>query len=94
MSGVPVVASISWRSGQLAGLPIPASDGHLLVIRGFDALVDVIVNDPAGGDDFRVRCVYHRDQFTRAWLSGSGGVAYLIYPSGPTPDHSYALGSW
>jgi len=35
--GVPVIASVAWGVGELAGAPIPASEGHLLVIRGFDA---------------------------------------------------------
>jgi hypothetical protein len=38
----------------------------LLVIRGFDSSGNVIVNDPAGRDDSRVRRVYRRDEFARA----------------------------
>ena len=91
--GVPVVASVAWGAGELAGAPIPASEGHLLVIRGFDALGDVITNDPAGRDDSQVRRVYHRDEFVRAWANGSGGVAYLVYPDGwGVPDGAH--GSW
>jgi hypothetical protein len=82
-SGVPVVANIAWKRGELSGAPIPESDGHLLVIRGFDPSGDVIVNDPAGRDGSRVRRVYRRDEFAWAWFcSGSGGVAYLVYPEG------------
>jgi hypothetical protein len=52
-----------------------------LVIRGFDPFGNVIVNDPAECDDSRVRRFYRRDEFARAWFcSGSGGVAYLVYP--------------
>lgn len=95
--GVPVVVSISWGSGQLSGAPIPASNGHLLVIRGFDKSGEyVIVNDPAAGGNSGVRRVYSRQQFADAWLArGSGGVAYLIYPKGwKIPDQTYSRGSW
>ena len=97
--GVPVVTSIAWdnRHGerQLSGAPLTWSDGHLLVIRGFDSSGNVVVNDPAGSDDSQVRRVYSRDELARAWFSGSGGVVYLVYPRGwSTPDRAYAQGSW
>ncbi len=88
-AGLPVVASIAWKRGELSGAPIPESEGHLLVIRGFDPSGNVIVNDPAGRDDSRVRRVYRRDEFAQAWFcSGSGGVAYLVYPDGFAPDRA------
>lgn len=94
--GVPVVASISWESGELSGAPIPSSQGHLLVIRGFTRSGDVIVNDPAASSNSGVRRVYDRAQFARAWFQrGSGGIAYLVYPKGwRIPDGTYARGSW
>jgi hypothetical protein len=88
-AGLPVIASIAWKRGELSRAPIPESEGHLLVIRGFDSSGNVIVNDPAGRDDSRVRRVYRRDEFARAWFcSGSGGVAYLVYPDGSAPDRA------
>jgi hypothetical protein len=97
--GVPVVTSIAWDNGyderRLSGAPLTWSDGHLLVVRGFDTSGNVVVNDPAGSDDSQVRRVYRRDEFARAWFSGSGGVVYLVYPRGwSTPDLAYAQGSW
>ncbi|HEX6710618.1 MAG TPA: peptidase C39 family protein [Rubrobacter sp.] len=94
--GVPIVASISWGRGDLTGAPIPASSGHLLVIRGFTKAGNVIVNDPAAGSNSGVSRVYQRDEFYRAWFkTGSGGVAYLVRPAGwPTPSRTYAHGSW
>jgi len=97
--GVPVVASIAWDNSygdqQLLGAALTSSDGHLLVIRGFDSSGNVISNDPAGGEDSQVRRVYRRDEFARAWFSGSGGVVYLVYPEGwSIPDPAYAQGSW
>lgn len=98
--GIPVIASIAWNnrysSTYLRGAPIPASDGHLLVIRGFTASGDVIVNDPAASSDSRVRRVYDRAQFSRAWLrTGSGGVVYLVHPKTWRTPYPYASrGSW
>jgi hypothetical protein len=97
--GVPVVTSIAWDNSHdergLWGAPLARSDGHLLVVRGFDSSGNVIVNDPAGTDDSQVRHVYRRDEFARAWFSGSGGIVYLVYPIGwGTPDSIHAQGSW
>jgi hypothetical protein len=97
--GVPVVASIAWDNAygdqQLLGAPLTSSEGHLLVIRGFDSSGNVITNDPAGSDDSQVRHVYSREEFARAWFSGSGGVVYLVYPVGwSIPNGAYAQGSW
>jgi hypothetical protein len=88
-AGVPVVISLAWGPGELTGAPIPSSDGHLLVIRGFDDAGDAIANDPAAPSDDEVRRVYHRDDLQRLWLASSGGVAYLIHPpghAGPGPS--------
>ena len=52
------------------------SDGHILVVRGFDSRGDVIVNDPAQP---AVRHVYPRAAFARCWLD-HGGVALLVAP--------------
>jgi hypothetical protein len=97
--GVPVVASIAWDNDygdqQLSGAPLTSSDGHLLVIRGFDSSGNVITNDPGSTDDAQVRHVYSRDEFARAWFSGSGGIVYLVYPAGwSIPNDAYAQGSW
>jgi hypothetical protein len=97
--GVPVVASIAWDNDnggqQLSGAPLTSSDGHLLVIRGFDSSGNVITNDPAASEDAQVRHVYSREEFPRAWFRGSGGIVYLVYPAGWTiPNDAYAQGSW
>src|SRR6478735_8327644 len=34
-AGIPLVASVSWGSGELSGAPVSASNGHLVVIVGF-----------------------------------------------------------
>ena len=94
--GVPVIASISWGRGQLDGAPIPASNGHLLVIRGFHSDGErIIVNDPAADGNSGVKRLYDRQQFAAAWFRGSGGIAYLVYPKGwNIPDETSSRGSW
>ena len=78
-ASIPLVASVR---GKLAGFLGGVTDGHLLVIRGFDANGDVIVNDPAADSDPATRKVYGRADFERVWLGGSGGIVYVIYPKG------------
>jgi hypothetical protein len=95
--GLPVIASVAWRPGELAGAPISQTDGHLLVIRGFDGAGNVIVNDPAADPRIgqHTRIVYNRAQFERVWLNGSGGMVYLIYPKDRTiPGQALASGAW
>lgn len=77
--GRPVVVSVNYGAGQLNGAPLNATSGHLIVVRGFSANGDVIVNDPAAPTNDSVRRVYQRAQFARVWLS-SGGVAYIMAP--------------
>jgi hypothetical protein len=80
--GIPLVASVRFGAGDLRGAPISATNGHLMVIRGFQADGDVVVNDPAARRARGVRRVYDRAQFTDAWVGGSGGLVYVIRPRG------------
>jgi hypothetical protein len=81
-AGIPVIASIAFGPGELPGAPISRSNGHLLVIRGFDRDGNVLVNDPAGPADDQVRFTYGRKEFESAFLKHSNGTAYLIHPHG------------
>ena len=81
-AGLPVALSISWQGDDLPGAPLARSDGHILVVRGFDARGDVIVNDPAQP---AVRHVYPRAAFARCWLD-HGGVALLVAPPERSDD--------
>ncbi len=85
-AGIPLVVSIRFGRDALSGAPIRSTAGHLVVIRGFTASGAVIVNDPAASKASTVRRVYRRDQLERAWLRGSGGVAYVIRTSKPLPS--------
>jgi hypothetical protein len=73
-AGFPLAVSLAWEDGALPGAPLPASGGHLVVVRGRTPSGEVIVNDPAQP---RVRHVYDATAFECAWL-GHGGVALLV----------------
>ena len=79
-AGVPVVISVSCVG--ITNAAAPASTGHLLVVAGFDDQGNVIVADPAGRQQCDVRRTYDAAELERAWLDGSGGTIYLIYPHG------------
>jgi Peptidase_C39 like family len=78
--GVPLVLSIAWGIGELDGVHLPKSNGHIVVLRGFTTRGDPIINDPAAKNDASVRTVYNRAQLERAWITHSGGIVYVIQP--------------
>jgi hypothetical protein len=88
-AGIPVIVSVSFPAGGLYGAPISSTAGHLLVIVGFTATGDVVVNDPAASSASGVRRTYDRAQLESVWLGGSGGTAYVIHdaahPLPPSP---------
>jgi hypothetical protein len=73
---IPLALSLAWRDGELPGAPLPASGGHLVVLRGIDGNGDALVNDPAQPG---VRVVYPRGAFERLWLA-HGGIAFAVAP--------------
>jgi len=82
-AGIPLVASVSFKDSKLDGAGY-GTNGHLLVICGFTAEGNVVVNDPASHlipDDRQVRVVYDRAQFENVWVPHSGGVVYVIRPA-------------
>jgi hypothetical protein len=90
-AGIPIAISVAFDSAELTGAGYSTA-GHLMVVIGFTATGDFIVNDPFSPSDAAVRHVYARAQLENIWLrthwtrtdgttgSGSGGVAYLITP--------------
>ncbi|WP_420595080.1 peptidase C39 family protein [Deinococcus sp.] len=81
-AGVPLGVSLGWKKGELPGAAIPASSGHLMVLVGFDAVGDPVLNDPAAPSDAEVRRSYPRAAFEKLWLTHSGGLVYLISKPG------------
>ena len=68
-AGIPVVASITFGARRSSPAPRSAPrNGHLVVVVGFTATGDVVVNDPAAPTRAGVRRTYDRGQFEDAWL--------------------------
>jgi Peptidase_C39 like family len=94
-AGIPLVVSIRFSRGQLAGAPISATAGHLVVLSGFTSTGNPVVMDPAAASDASVRHTYDRAQFERAWLGGSGGMAYVLRDAAhPLPARPSGVRAW
>jgi hypothetical protein len=79
--GLPVAVSLSYT--MLLGSPVPRPEnGHLVVVCGFTATGDVVVNDP-GVRRERVRRTFPRADFARAWAHSQRTV-YLVWPEDRT----------
>jgi len=92
--GIPLVASVAYPAGGLPGAPTHATDGHLVVIRGFTDAGDVVTNDPAAPTERTVRRTYDRGAFERAWLHGSGGLVYVIHRDDQSLPPGGTGGAW
>lgn len=77
--GCPVIACISFRTGELDCARTVESEGHVVVIVGFDKKGNPIVNDPAGQNENDGIITYDREQFAHAWFD-KGGVGYILIP--------------
>jgi hypothetical protein len=73
------VLSLSFDEDQIAGLTYDTT-GHLLVLVGFTADGDPVLNDPASPSNDEVRKTVDRSQLESAWQNSSHGVVYVIYP--------------
>ncbi|WP_216328925.1 C39 family peptidase [Deinococcus aestuarii] len=80
LQGLPLAVSLRFRAGELPGAPLSWSDGHLLVLTGFDAQGNPVVNDPAAPNNATVGRTYPRGTFERLWLGHAGGLAYVVAP--------------
>ena len=81
-AGIPVVVSATFTAEELTGAGY-GTRGHLLTLVGFTVGGDPVVNDPASHevpDNAQVRTTYDRAELEQAWLSGSGGIAYVMRP--------------
>ena len=74
-AGVPVVASVRFRTGELPNSPMPATGGHLVLVRGIEGGI-VRVNDPAAPPD-TVDRRYEARAFAAAWMR-ERGAAYVF----------------
>ena len=76
---VPVVASIRFEAGALPNSPMPATGGHLVLLRGIDDGA-VLVNDPAAPPG-SVERRYDACAFAAAWMR-QRGAAYVFAGAG------------
>lgn len=76
-AGRPVIASIRVRRGEMSNAPYRQSDGHLLVITGFDEAGNVHVNDPAADTAQAGQATYRREDMEKVWLA-RGGIGYVL----------------
>ncbi len=86
-AGIPLGVSLGWKKGELPGAAVSYSDGHLMVLVGFDKQGDPVLNDPAAPSNATVRRTYPRRAFEQLWLSHSGGVSYVITRPGTVLPH-------
>jgi hypothetical protein len=80
VAGVPLVLSLSFDENQISGLGY-ATKGHLLVLVGFSADGDPVLNDPASPRNADVRKTVRRSELEPAWLASSHGVVYVLHPA-------------
>lgn len=88
-AGIPLVASASYLKGEIPGLDY-ATSGHLVVLVGFTATGDPVLNDPNSPTGAEVRKPVGRAEWEAAWLNSSRGLVYVIHPPTtalpPVPD--------
>jgi hypothetical protein len=80
-AGQPLIISIRvYKEGELRGAPYRSSDGHLIVLTGFDADGKVTVNDPAATTPEKGQLAYLRADLENVWMKTTGGLAYVLLP--------------
>ena len=78
--GHPLAASIAFDEGDLEGSAVPASAGHLVIVRGIQNN-RVLVNDPAANDAADVPRHYDAQEFLQAWLATRGACYLFAVPA-------------
>ena len=65
--GVPLILSVAYEAGDLVNAPIKSTQGHLLVLCGFETSCSVLCQDPALKDGGEAPVSYDLRELTRAW---------------------------
>jgi hypothetical protein len=92
-AGIALVFSLSFKKGKIPGLTY-GTNGHLLVLAGFTATGEPVLNDPAAPSDAAVRKTVGRAEFEAAWLDSSRGIVYVIYPASLALPAPGAQANW
>jgi hypothetical protein len=77
-AGTPLIVSIQAKKGELRGAPYSETGGHLIVVRGYDAAGDLLINDPASGEEAKGRLVYKREDLQKVWMERTLGTTYVL----------------
>jgi hypothetical protein len=78
---LPIIASVRYAAGELAGAPLRETSGHLIVLTGCDD-THAFVNDPVAPTAADVPRRYRLAELHRAWLERAG-IGYVLF----RPDH-------
>ncbi|SCF30391.1 Peptidase_C39 like family protein [Micromonospora viridifaciens] len=92
-AGIPLIVSAAFTADQVPGLGYDTR-GHLLVLVGFTADGDPVLNDPYALNDEGVRRTVPRGPFEAAWQAGSGGIAYVVRPGSVPLPPAPAQANW
>ena len=76
-AGYPLIASVRYDEGELRNGAVRKTNGHLLVVRGYEN-DRVLVNDPAADCDGQVARTYDISEFCAVWLERSA-VGYVLF---------------
>lgn len=76
--GQPIMASIRVKEGELRNARYPKSNGHLILIIGYDSDGNFLVNDPYSVGPTGAEIVYYKEDMDKVWLD-RGGVGILIF---------------
>jgi hypothetical protein len=76
--GIPVMASIRAKRGELTGAGYQSTRGHLILIRGFTPDGNYIINDPNSQGAEGAEIVYKREDVGKIWFD-KGGVGIVIF---------------
>ncbi len=80
-SGQPLVISIHVdEEDSLRNAPYRTTDGHLIVLMGFDSEGRALVNDPAVTDVENSERAYYREDLEKVWMHATDGLTYVLLP--------------
>lgn len=81
LRGIPVAACVCFEENELTGAATQASEGHVVVLSGFDPNGNPICRDGAWSNANEGIVVYGREEFGKSWFDRGGGVGYIILPN-------------